>query len=93
VNNLNRELADLAREGPIRLPVPGEILTAANYLLDVFSWQFTSVPVGAQIKYAPDPPPPGWIRCTGDVTDPGRFPDLAKLHPRLPDARDYIIKV
>lgn len=91
---LNQEIATLARDGPVRLPVPGEILTAAHYAVDVFSWQLTSVPVGAQMKYAPDPPPPGWVRCTGEATDPGRHgAALASLYPRLPDARDYIIKV
>lgn len=93
LDNLNSQIADIARKGPVRLPVPGELITAAHYLTDVFAWQFTGVPCGGQIKYPQGAAPPaGFVRCTGSDVDPAQHPDLARKLGTLPDAPDYIIK-
>lgn len=92
LDSINAQIAQIATKGPVRLPVPGELITAAHYLTDVFAWQFTGVPCGAILKYPSGPMPAGYTRCTGEVTDPAKWPELAKLYPRLPDDADCIIK-
>lgn len=93
LDSLNGQIAELATRGPVRLPVPGELITAAHYLTDVFSWQFTGVPCGAMLKF-PDAmtPPAGYLHCTGDAIDPEQHPALAKQYGTLPDEPGYIIK-
>lgn len=92
LDSLNLQLTKMVKDGPIRLPVPGELITAAHYLTDVFAWQFAGVPTGAMVKHPANPVPAGWLRCTGAVTDATRWPELAKKYPSLPNDPDYIVK-
>ncbi|MBP7482200.1 MAG: tail fiber protein [Lacunisphaera sp.] len=92
LDSLNSEIAKLAKEGPVRLPVPGELITAAHYLTDVFAWQFTGVPCGVMMKYAGGSLPAGYLRCTGGPIDAAQWPELAKKYGTLPDEPDHIIK-
>ena len=92
LDTLNGQIAEMATKGPVRLPVPGELITAAHYLTDVFAWQFTGVPCGAMMKYPMGPVPAGYVRCTGLAIDPAQYPELAKKYGTLPDESDHIIK-
>ncbi len=90
--NLNRDLLELRQEEGIRLPTPGEILTAAQYVLDAFSWRYTGIPAGIRVKYEGEPPP-GWIRVAPGPVDPVKYPRLAEATPFLPNAPDEIVKL
>jgi len=93
LDSLNGQIAEWATKGPVRLPVPGELITAAHYLTDVFAWQFAGVPCGVMMKYPQNlTPPAGYVRCTGLAIDPAQYPELAKKYGTLPDEPDHIIK-
>jgi hypothetical protein len=92
LNSLNQELIELRKEEGARLPTPGELLTAAHYLTDVFSWRYAGIPTGSRVKFDGDPPA-GWIRAVPGQVDAERYPELAKVSPSLPDEEGWIVKL
>jgi len=93
LDSLNRQLLELRQEEGVRLPTPGEILTAAQYVLDAFSWRYTGIPCGIIVKY-PGTPPPGWIRVDpGKQVDAELYPRLAEKWPFFPNEHEAIVKL
>lgn len=92
LQHLNQELIELRKEEGIRLPTPGELLTAAHYLTDVFSWRYAGVPSGTKVKFDGEPPV-GWMRVTKGPVDPVQHPDLAQVSPMLEDEPGWMVKL
>lgn len=53
-----------------RVPAPGELITAAQYMADVDMAQRSKIPPGAVIEFEGSEAPPGWIE---HPTKPGRI--------------------
>lgn len=90
---INQQILKLKRQakGALRVPVPGEILTAAHYAHDVMMGQFSGVPTGTIVECVGDPPA-GWVRLTGQSVDPQEYPALAKRMPVLPNDPKKMVK-
>lgn len=92
LDQLNQDLLELRKEQGIRLPTPGELVTAAHYLTDVFAWKYAGLPPGVRVKYDGDPPA-GWMRVVPGVVDAAKYPRLAKVCPKLPNETKAIVKL
>ena len=90
---IDQELLKLKKKGIIQVQTPGEILTTARYLLDLWSAQLSAVPTGADLSYAGTALPPGYVWADGQVVDPQRYPGLANVMQRTPKKAHTIVKV